>query len=267
MKKIKNFNNFISSRHILSESSSEICPCCKQPINTEMINKHFDPSNYDIEQIEDLSFKFKSKRVKPAPGVISHEIITIEVFNLPDGYKQNIKFPSYHLIFGDSSMAIFDAFGVDETAGLTRQACQEHLDKLESEGKSEAWDGAFIAGLCNWSGDQMYQFFNAPRCNYPGYLNRMMAHESLHMARMLITMEENEWLRINIPKDPKWWEKEEAKFTVMDDSSEEYFAETQERITAIAYDRWEKIKGMIKMPSREKNVTPPTLNKTLKPSK
>jgi len=201
----------------------------------------------DIETVEDLSFKFKVKKGPTAKGVLLHEIITIEVFNTPD--KENIQFQPYHLIFGDSSMAIFDAFNVDETAGLTRRECQEYLDKLKAEGKTETWDGAYIAGLCNWAGNQIYQFINVGRSIFPGYANRIIPHESLHMARMLITLEANEYIRSNAGKD-KWWEDERAVFTQLSDDNEEYFAESLERVSAIAYDRWDKVKGKVKLPAK-----------------
>jgi hypothetical protein len=201
----------------------------------------------DVETVEDLSFKFRVKKGPTAKGVLLHEIITIEIFNAPD--KENIKFQPYHLIFGDSSMAIFDAFGVNETAGLTRGECQEHLDKLKAEGKTEAWDGAYIAGLCNWSGDQIYQFINVGRAILPGYANRIIPHESLHMARMLITLEANEFIRTNQGKG-EWWADDRAVFTQLSDENEEYFAESLERISAIAYDRYDKVKGKVALPSK-----------------
>ena len=199
----------------------------------------------DAETVEDLSFKFRVKKGPTAKGVLLHEIITIEIFNAPG--KENIQFLPYHLIFGDSSIAIFDAFGVDETAGLTRSECQEYLDKLKAEGKTETWDGAHIAGLCNWSGDQIYQFINVGRALLPGYANRIIPHESLHMARMLITLEANEYIRTNQGKD-KWWEDSRAAFTQLSDENEEYFAESLERISAIASDRYDKVKGKVKLP-------------------
>jgi hypothetical protein len=146
-------------------------------------------------------------------------------------------------------MSIFDVFGVDETAGLTRSECQAHLDKLAKEGKTETWDGAYIAGLCNWAGDQIYCFYNVGRISMPGYANRVLPHESLHMARMLITLEANEYIRTNQGKD-KWWEDEKAVFTQLSDDNEEYFAETLERCNAIAYDRWDKVKGKFTVPPK-----------------
>ncbi len=254
----------IKLRKLLKEiESTAASPASSASKSLPVIN----PKYLSGEQLEDLSFKFRSKKMPTKPGVLSHELITIEVWNTPDGYKESIQFAPYHLIFGESSMAIFDAMGVDETAGLTRSECKQHLDKLAAAGESEAWNGAYVAGLCNWAGDQIYQFFNAPRCNYPGYSNRMLSHESLHMARMLITLEENEWLRINIPKDERWWEKPEAKFTPLEDANEEYFAETLERVVAIAHDRWDSVKSKIKMPPRDKQAKPPTMGSRDKPAK
>jgi hypothetical protein len=205
------------------------------------------------ESIEDISFKFRSKPGPTLKGVLLHEIITIDVFNTPD--KENIQFVPYHLIYGDSSLAIFDAFGVNETAGLTRKGCEEHLSKLEKEGKNETWDGAYIAGLCNWAGPNMYLFINVARVACPGYANRVLSHESLHMARMLITLEANEFIRTNQGKG-EWWLDDRAVFTKLDDTNEEYFAEALERINAIAYDRWEKVKGKFELPPKSDSAKP-----------
>lgn len=194
------------------------------------------------ESVEDISFKFKSTKGPTPKGVLSHDIITIETFNLEN--KENIKFHPYHLIFGETSLAIFDVFGVDETAGLTRKGAESHIEKLALEGKNEKEDGAYIAGLCNWSGDQIYQFYNAGRISNPGYANRVIPHESLHMARMLITLEANEYIRTNQGKE-EWWKDDRAVFTQLNDDNEEYFAEALERVNAIAYDRWDKIQGII----------------------
>ena len=213
-----------------------------------------------VETVEDLTFKFKSKKMPTAKGVLIHDYITIEAFNTVD--KENIQFQSYHLIFGESSMAIFDAFGVNETAGLTRKDCQAHLDKLAAEGKTETWDGAFIAGLTNWSGAEYYCFYNVGRLLWPGYANRVLPHEALHLARGLITIEANEYIRTNQGKD-KWWEDDRATFTQLSDDNEEYFAETLERCTAIAYDRWDKAKTMMKAPPKPAaTVSPSTGNKS-----
>ena len=211
------------------------------------------------ETVEDLSFKFKSRKASTAKGVLIHDVITIEAFNLPD--KENIQFQSYHLIFGESSMAIFDAFGVNETAGLTRQECQAHLDKLAAEGKTETWDGAYIAGLTNWAGSELYCFFNVGRLLWPGYANRVLPHESLHLARNLITIEANEYIRQNQGK-PDWWADERAVFTQLQDENEEYFAETLERCNAIAYSRWDNAKTMMKAPPKTADTVSPTIGKT-----
>lgn len=211
------------------------------------------------ETVEDISFKFKSQKAATPKGVLVHDIITIEAFNLPD--KENIQFQKYHLIFGESSMAIFDAFGVNETAGLTRKDCQAHLDKLAAEGKTETWDGAYIAGLTNWAGAEYYCFYNVGRLLWPGYANRVLPHESLHLARGLITIEANEYIRTNQGKD-KWWEDERATFTQLSDDNEEYFAETLERCNAIAYSRWDKAKSMMKAPPKPADPIPPSVGKT-----
>lgn len=205
----------------------------------------------NAERVEDLSFKFRSKSGPTSKGVLSHDIITIEVFNAPG--KENIKLEPFHMIFGDSSLAIFDAFGTDEVAGLTRSDAEKHIQDLKARGQNETWNGANIAGLCNWAGSEVFYFINGARAIRPGYANRVLAHESLHMARMLITMEANEYVRTNAGKD-KWWEDDRATFVNMNDENEEYFAEVLERVNAIAYDRWDKAKGKITMPSNPGNA-------------
>lgn len=225
-------------------------------------------SNLSDWQVEDISFKIKTKSIPLKKGILLHELITIEVWNTPDGYKENIEFQPYHIVFGDSSMAIFDAFDLNETAGLNRSDCQKHIDKLTSEGKTETWDGAYIAGLTNWAGDQLYQFFNAPRVNYPGYLHRLMSHESLHLARNLISLESNEFMRTNQGKG-EWWSDPRAKWVNMSDDNEEYFAETLERCTSIAYSRWDKISDKVKeiMPPKPQSPEPPKLGGQNQPAK
>ena len=89
-------------------------------------------------------------------GVLLHEIITIKEFDLYD--EPNINFYPFHLIYGSSSLAIFDALGVEEVAGLTRKDCEEFINDLKSKGKTER-DDAFIAGLVNYSGDNLFMFF------------------------------------------------------------------------------------------------------------
>jgi hypothetical protein len=198
----------------------------------------------DTETVEDLSFKFRSKKGRRMKGVLIHDIITIDVFNSPG--KENIQLLPYHLIFGESSMAIFDAFATNEVAGLKRSDCQAHLDKLAAEGKTEA-DDAFIAGLVNFAGKEIFQFINVTRASIPGFINRILPHESLHMARYLITLEGNEWMRNNL-STPNWWEDDRAVMVDLTNDNEEYFAEVLERINAVAYDRWAKAKGLIQKP-------------------
>lgn len=191
------------------------------------------------EDVDKLSFDTNIKNVPLKPGVLLHQIIEIDVFDLPDEYRKEVKLKPYHLIFGESSMAIFDAFGVNETAGLTRQACQEHLNKLEAEGKTEI-DDAYIAGLVNFSGGQLYQFFNIQALERSaGYPYRIIPHESLHMARNLISFFENP--NINT-LEPNWWENPEYAFTNLEDASEEFFGEVLERVTEVAFTRYNKIK-------------------------
>jgi hypothetical protein len=191
------------------------------------------------EQVKDLSFKMKIKNVPLKKGILLHEIVTIEEFDLPD--EENINFYPFHLIYGNSSLAIFDAFGVDEVAGLTRRDCEEFINDLKAKGKTEK-DEAFIAGLTNYVGDKLFMFFNIERLSYEGFANRVLPHEALHLTRSLISLFKNEWVRKNLSK-PNWWEDERASFVDMDSDNEEFFAETLERTSAIAMDGWYKVTG------------------------
>jgi GNAT superfamily N-acetyltransferase len=191
------------------------------------------------EQVNDLSFKIKIKNVPLKKGVLLHEIVTLEEFDLPD--EENINFYPFHLIYGDSSLAIFDAFGVDEVAGLKRKDCEEFINNLKAQGKTEK-DGSFIAGLTNYVGDKLFMFFNVARLSYEGFANRVLPHEALHLSRSLISLLKNDWVRENL-NTPKWWEDKRAVFVEMGDSNEEFFAETLERTTAIAMDGWYRVTG------------------------
>ena len=191
------------------------------------------------EQVKDLSFKIKIKNVPLQKGVLLHEIVTLEEFDLGD--EKNINFYPFHLIYGDSSLAIFDAFGVDEVAGLKRKDCEEFINNLKAQGKTEK-DGSFMAGLTNYVGDKLFMFFNVARLSYEGFANRVLPHEALHLSRSLISLYKNDWVRENL-NTPKWWEDKRAVFVDMGDSNEEFFAETLERTTAIAMDGWYRVTG------------------------
>jgi hypothetical protein len=191
------------------------------------------------EQVNDLSFKIKIKNVPLKKGVLLHEIVTLEEFDLPD--EENINFYPFHLIYGDSSLAIFDAFGVDEVAGLKRADAEKKINELKAQGKTEK-DGSFIAGLTNYVGDKLFMFFNVARLSYEGFANRVLPHEALHLSRSLISLLKNDWVRENL-NTPKWWEDKRAVFVEMGDSNEEFFAETLERTTAIAMDGWYRVTG------------------------
>ena len=205
-----------------------------------------DLSQLSEEEQKDLGFKFKTKKLPSKPGIISHQLITIEVFDTPDGF-QNIQFKPFHLIFGESSLAIFDAFNVNETAGLTRENALIHIEKLKKEGKTES-TGAFIAGLTNWAGKELYMFFNVSRMydkdnsgKLTKYYNRLIPHESLHLARALISISANKWLEENQGKE-NWYLDPQSAFEKLEDENEEYFAETLERITSITYDTWDELR-------------------------
>jgi len=191
------------------------------------------------EQVRDLSFKIKIENVPLKKGVLLHEIVTLEEFDL--GKEKNINFYPFHLIYGDSSLAIFDAFGVDEVAGLKRADAEKKINELKAQGKTEK-DGSFMAGLTNYVGDKLFMFFNVARLSYEGFANRVLPHEALHLSRNLITLLKNNWIRENL-NTPKWWEDKRAVWVSMDDSNEEFFAETLERTTAIAMDGWFRVTG------------------------
>jgi hypothetical protein len=190
------------------------------------------------EELEDREQKSISKSISlpKKTGVLLHELVTVGVFDVID--KKDIKLQPYHLIFGDSSLSIFDAFGTNEIAGLTREGAEEHITKMESEGRTEM-DDAYIGGLTNFYRDQLFEFINMQRASSPGYINRILAHESLHLTRYLITLSENEWMRNNLKTD-NWWEDERAVMVDLINDNEEYFAEVLERTTAIAYEGWNK---------------------------
>ena len=191
------------------------------------------------EQVRDLSFKIKIENVPLKKGVLLHEIVTLEEFDL--GNEKNINFYPFHLIYGDSSLAIFDAFGVDEVAGLKRADAEKKINELKAQGKTEK-DDSFMAGLTNYVGDKLFMFFNVARLSYEGFANRVLPHEALHLSRNLISLLKNDWVRENL-NTPKWWEDKRAVFVDMGDSNEEFFAETLERTTAIAMDGWYRVTG------------------------
>jgi len=190
------------------------------------------------EQEMDLGFDTQIKKLPNKPGVLLHELVNIGVFDVRD--RKGIELQPYHLIFGDSSLAIFDAFNTDNLAGLTRKGAEEHIAKMQAEGKTER-DDAYMGGLTNFYGDQLFEFINVERASSPGQVHRLLPHESLHVTRYLITLAENEWMRNNLKTD-KWWEDERAVMVDLINDNEEYFAEVLERTTAIAYAGWSKIK-------------------------
>jgi hypothetical protein len=117
----------------------------------------------------------------------------------------------------------------------------EFIENLKKQGKTEK-DGSFMAGLTNFSGDQIFMFFNVERLNFKGFANRVLPHEALHLSRYLISLYKNKWMRENL-NTPNWWEDKRATFTELNDDNEEFFAETLERTTAIAMDGWFRATG------------------------
>lgn len=206
--------------------------------NNFSLEKNIKNINFDSpEQVEDLSFQIKSRSISKTPGVLSHELITIDIFDLPDGYRDKVSLRPYHLIFGESSLAIFDTFKLDTIAGLSRTNCEKFLADKKAKGEDE-YNDAFIGGLTNFAGNQIFQFFNVSRMRHPGMARRLLTHESLHLSRTLISLFENP--KINLD-EPEWWNKPENTYTDMKDASEEFFAEVLERTSTIAFNRWDKV--------------------------
>jgi hypothetical protein len=190
-----------------------------------------------------LSFDVDIKNVELINGVKLHQIIEMGAFDLPDGYRKQVKLRPYHLIFGESSMAIFDAFKKDTIAGLTRTDCREHLINLQKSGKTEK-DDAFIGGLVNFAGPTMFEFFNLAVFERPGNEYRIIPHEAVHVARNLISFFENPTIDT---EEEEWYLKPNAQnFTKMEDASEEFFAEVIERASEIGFTRWNLLKKRIK---------------------
>lgn len=192
----------------------------------------------ELDEVDDIKktgqsqnltgIKFTTNKQPTIPGVISHEIITLGKFDVGD--KKNIQLEPYHLIFGESSLTIFDAFNTDEVAGLTREDAEKQIKDTESE-----VNDAFIAGLTNWSGNQLFCFYNTAR----NITLRTISHESLHLTKDLITLEENKWIRDNVGKG-EWWENDKAIFSNTNDENDEYWCEVMERVNTIALHRFLK---------------------------
>lgn len=119
-----------------------------------------------------------------------------------DGFKP------YILIFGESSCALFDLFGTDQMFGLNRYDCDAY---------PETEDDAYIAGLTNEYEGRPFQFFNSKRVTDPEWAKRLIVHESLHMARLLMG------------------------YPDMTDENEEEFAELTEQVAQAAFAAWEEI--------------------------
>jgi hypothetical protein len=179
---------------------------------------------------EDLSFEFSSWQLPLTKDVLVNEVIHISPFEAP-GREGTIHPPKFRIIMGYGSLSLFNALGTNEVAGLKREDAQKFIDDLHQQGKTEV-DGAFIAGLTNiHAGKEFFVFFNLERMKHSaGYASRILAHEPLHMARLLITTIENP--SIDYINDP---------WVNLTDSNEEYFAETLERIAAVCSDRFNQL--------------------------
>jgi hypothetical protein len=176
---------------------------------------------------DDLSFPFQWKANPLKPGVVLDQIIDLDPFDAPG--KTQADFTEFRIIFGYGSLSIFDALGVNEVAGLKRSDAEAKIRALEAEGKSEK-DGAFIAGLTNIHGRQIFMFFNLNRlASSTEYAIRVLSHEPVHLARFLITTEAKP--DVDYYNDP---------YVTLNDDNEEYFAESIERLTTVALDRYFK---------------------------
>lgn len=171
----------------------------------------------------DLSFNFDTHQNSLKKNIMIDRSIKIspfaEVTNL--GVKQ---ISSFRLIMGQGSLSLFDALGVDEVAGLSRIEALHFINNLTKQGKTEK-NGAFIAGLTNINADgQFFIFFNLERMGHSKEMaKRILAHESLHMARILITKIENP--TVDMIND---------SWSILNDSNDELFSEMLERIFTIS---------------------------------
>ncbi len=190
--------------------------------------------NFILEKIENLSFDFDVKKVRKIDGVLLHEIIKISSFNISD-HPKNIKLKSFHIIFGENSLSIFDVFKTDEIAGLKREDCVKKIENLKLKKKTEKED-AFIAGLTNVFEGELFIFINMERMKEEHMSERVIPHECLHLSRYLITLFENPKLKID-KKD--WWKS--VDFIKLQDKNEEMFCEILERCTAILFDRFDNL--------------------------
>ncbi len=198
------------------------------------ITNSFAESVHDFVS-ENLSFPFRSQQLPVSEKVMNDEIIDIDPFDAPG--VGMVDLPQFRMIFGYGSLSIFDALGVDEIAGLKRSDAQFKIDSLKALGKTEV-DGAFIAGLTNIHGRQIFMFFNLERLKSGiHYANRVLNHEPLHLARYLITTVQNPM--VDYIRDP---------YVKLDDDNEEYFAEVTERAATIAMERYRRIMNNAQRP-------------------
>ena len=155
---------------------------------------------------DDLSFPFQWKANPLKPGVVLDQVIDLDPFDAPG--KPHADFTEFRIIFGYGSQSIFDALGVNEVAGLKRSD----------------------AGLTNIHGRQIFMFFNLNRLGFSSeFAIRVLSHEPLHLSRYLITQEAKP--DVDYYNDP---------YVTLNDENEEYFAESIERLTTLALDRYFK---------------------------
>lgn len=83
---------------------------------------------------------------------------------------------NFDILLGDDPTELFDHFGTDHIAGLTRE---------ESEAYGNSIFDAYIAGMTNvWNG-RPFVFINLSRCFDPVDAVGLIAHEAAHLQDIL----------------------------------------------------------------------------------
>jgi hypothetical protein len=128
----------------------------------------------------------------------------------------------FELILGENSVALFDFLKTEEVAGLYRADALKKVDSTTS---------AFIAGLSNIFQHRKFIFLNLKRVR-PDH--SVLVHETVHMARTLMTIKYNP--NVDLYKDP---------YIIIDDSNEEEFAETVEKVYQVVVSEFKKIEPQV----------------------
>jgi hypothetical protein len=128
----------------------------------------------------------------------------------------------FELILGENSVALFDFLKTEEVAGLYRADALKKVDSTTS---------AFIAGLTNIFQHRKFVFLNLKRVR-PDH--SVLVHETVHMARTLMTIKYNP--NVDLYKDP---------YILIDDSNEEEFAETVEKVYQVVVSEFSKMESQV----------------------